>query len=532
MIAERSTRWSIYLLLIVLAASIMLARIARVRSPDPRSPTPFQSANDRSRWATIRALGDSGTYVIDDIIFDRAGKPIRGWQTIDLVRHRGPDGREHYYSSKPTLLVTLLAGEYWLIKQITGASLAVETFYIARCLLVLTNLVPMAIGLILLARLIEQLGINDWARLFAVAAASFGTFLTTFSITLNNHLVAAISLIAALALAVPIWRENRREWWRFASVGLAVGFLAANEIPAIAFLVIALVGLAIKDWQRTVAAFVPAVAIVAAAALGTNYWAHGDWRTPYAHRSDGPVIGKLADSLEADLNASIPTEEFVNSLREQKIEISAYPKIEQRQRGERWVLWDEKTQTRLALIRTPAGDPAEIQVRAWDNWYDYEGSYWMPHKLRGTDRGEPSRLVYAFNVLIGHHGLFSLTPLWVLSMIGCAWSLRRGDSTGRMLALATVLVTIVVVGFYLSRPQIDRNYGGTTCCLRWLIWLSPLWLLTMLPAADWLSRSWQGRTIALFCLGLSVFSAFYAADNPWSHPWLFDYWTAMGWINY
>jgi hypothetical protein len=156
----------------------------------------------------------------------------------------------------------------------------------------------------------------------------------------------------------------------------------------------------------------------------------------------------------------------------------------------------------------------------------------MPDKLRGTDRGEPSRLIYAFNVLIGHHGLFSLTPLWVLSMIGCAWSLRRGDSTGRMLALATVLVTVVVVGFYLSRPQIDRNYGGTTCCLRWLIWLSPLWLLTMLPAADWLSRSWQGRAIALFCLALSVFSAFYAADNPWSHPWLFDYWTAMGWINY
>jgi hypothetical protein len=31
---------------------------------------------------------------------------------------------------------------------------------------------------------------------------------------------------------------------------------------------------------------------------------------------------------------------------------------------------------------------------------------------------------------------------------------------------------------------------------------------------------------------VSVFSAFYAIDNPWSHPWIFDYWTAMGWIDY
>jgi len=31
---------------------------------------------------------------------------------------------------------------------------------------------------------------------------------------------------------------------------------------------------------------------------------------------------------------------------------------------------------------------------------------------------------------------------------------------------------------------------------------------------------------------VSVFSASYAADNPWSHPWIFDYWTSMGWIDY
>src|SRR5205823_14559538 len=58
-----------------------------------------------------------------------------------LVKHRGPDGRQHYYSSKPTLLTTLLAGEYWLVKMLTGATLAEQPLYVARIMLVLTNVV-------------------------------------------------------------------------------------------------------------------------------------------------------------------------------------------------------------------------------------------------------------------------------------------------------------------------------------------------------------------------------------------------------
>ena len=57
---------------------------------------------------------------------------------------------------------------------------------------------------------------------------------------------------------------------------------------------------------------------------------------------------------------------------------------------------------------------------AGDNWYDYPKALTgSPKNLRGIDRGESSSLLYAFNVLIGHHGLFSLTPLWLLSVAGC-----------------------------------------------------------------------------------------------------------------
>ena len=120
--------------------------------------------------------------------------------------------------------------------------------------------------------------------------------MTTFAVTLNNHTIAAISLVVALAAIVPILTGECRAWWRFAVAGLSLGFVAANELPALSLLVFAGLGLAWKWPAKTLLAFVPAALLVAAAAVGTNILAHGDWRTPYAHRKDGPVIATLTDA--------------------------------------------------------------------------------------------------------------------------------------------------------------------------------------------------------------------------------------------
>ena len=52
--SARSLRYTVYSLLIVVSVGCMVGRIWTVRSD--RGKTPFLSANDRSRWATIRAL--------------------------------------------------------------------------------------------------------------------------------------------------------------------------------------------------------------------------------------------------------------------------------------------------------------------------------------------------------------------------------------------------------------------------------------------------------------------------------------------
>jgi len=409
-------------------------------------------------------------------------------------------------------------------------------------MLVLTNVLPLAGALLLLARLIDRFGTTDWGRLLAVAAACFATFMTTFAATLNNHLTAAISLVVGLAAIMPIVADGRREIWRFALAGLSLGFLAANELPALSLLALAGAYLLWKAPSPTLLALAPAALVVAAAAFGTNILAHGDWRTPYAHRKDGPVIATLSSIQSAlEVGKDIVPRELLEKLREQGIELSGEARVEEWSWTERWKVSDPSTGNDFVLINVRKPD-VSFEVRRWENWYDYKDSYWLKRNLRGIDRGEQSPLVYAFHVLVGHHGLFSLTPLWLLSAAGCWFWLFPGSGrreppdnavdASRLIAATTILITVVVLAFYLTRPQIDRNYGGGTCCLRWLLWLTPLWILTLLPAVDRLSHIRWGRGIALALLLISVLSANYAADNPWSHPWLFEYWTSIGWIKY
>ena len=74
-----------------------------------------------------------------------------------------------------------------------------------------------------------------------------------------------------------------------------------------------------------------------------------------------------------------------------------------------------------------------------------------------------------------------------------------------------------------------RNYGGGTSGFRWMFWLAPLWLLTMLPMADILARRRWTRALALLLLALSVLSASYPIWNPWSHPWLMNLTQNLDW---
>src|SRR4029079_19614306 len=108
---------------------------------------------------------------------------------------------------------------------------------------------------------------------------------------------------------------------------------------------------------QTLTGFLPAALVVAAAAFGTNYLAHGDWRTPYAHRRDGPIIATLPDHLHVHLNAGAFPAELFQILKDKNVEISDRAVVVQRSSGDRWFIWDDATRKELVLQRTPEGAP-------------------------------------------------------------------------------------------------------------------------------------------------------------------------------
>ncbi|MGL6097404.1 MAG: hypothetical protein ACRC7O_16595, partial [Fimbriiglobus sp.] len=244
------------------------------------SPTPTFSSNDRSRWATIRALAEQGTYAIGKrenptaatgytdtgIVFED------GFQSIDKIMN--PETGK-FYSSKPPLMPTVLAAEYWLLRQAFGWSLDRDRWWVVAVILLTVNVLPFAMYLGLLAKLIEEQGTTDFGRMFAFTVAAVGTFLTTFAGTLNNHTPAACCTLFAV---YPLLRTRAGDPGSGAVFlsGVFAALAAALELPALALVAGLFVPLLVARPRLALLYFLPGVLVVAAAHFACNYAAMGE----------------------------------------------------------------------------------------------------------------------------------------------------------------------------------------------------------------------------------------------------------------
>lgn len=442
-----STRgaWRRAALVLILAAVVIHAAVI-LRA------TPLQSANDRSRWCTIWSLLNRGTYQIDEI------RQRPGWNTIDLVRIDG-----HFYSTKPPLLATWVAGVTWLVCRVTGWSLDTHLQAVHGTVLVLVNALPFGLSLVLFTRLVEQRTQSVWAAWYAVITAAFGTLLSPFLSTLNNHTVAATGVMAALycgwkaQLGAGAPRETAPRpktyslfcstYGLFGAWGFAAGWAASHDLPAAAVAAWMALQAFRCHGRATWCAFLPGMLLPVAAFL---------------------VINRLATGSVVPAYAGYGGEHY------------------------RFV---------------------------------HEGipSYWV--QPQGIDRNLDTLPWYLMHCLVGHHGWFSLTPVFVLVLMGLY------HQQDKFQTWSTLLLSGLVLGFYLTRTE-NYNYGGVSCGLRWALFLTPLWLRALLPAAEQLAEHLAGRLIALLLLVPSLYSAWDPAGHPWQQPWLFRWMEQAGWIDY
>ena len=440
-----------------------------------RMPTQL-TANDISRSCTVWALLERGTYAIDDCPWQK--------DTQDKVRKSDPFSKvspapEHFYSSKPPLLATLIAGAIYPFRAAVGVPLetVVEQPRIERNVqkddpehpgtptfvketpkpvlwpayilylkpaIIIFNIVPSLIFLALYARILDRYAANDWAWFFSIVAASFGTLLFVYNASLNNHTIAAYSIFFAIYALIGILDapDGASRGGQFAVAGFFGAFAVCNETPAAIFGV-ALAGfLFARSPRLTLLVFTPAAFVPLVAFFATQYLAFGQFKLVY--------------------------EEFGTKS------------------------------------------------------YTYEGSYWnTPLEFDWfNDHPEPT-WVYLFHMTLGHHGVFSLTPVFLFSIFA---SIRNSFGRGRPLrgvSALTLALTVVMIGFYTWNPK-ARNYGGTAQGLRWLFWLIPFWLVVLPTGLAGGQNRKLVRWLAIVALVISGLTVGYALRNPWSNPWTND----------
>jgi hypothetical protein len=164
--------------------------------------------------------------------------------------------------------------------------------------------------------------------------------------------------------------------------------------------------------------------------------------------------------------------------------------------------------------------------------YTHNGvpSYWS--NPQGLDANKEGALTYLLHCILGHHGLLSHTPVFVLSIWGWIRYRRYQQDQGlRGVLTAGGFISAGVLIFYLTRTQ-NYNYGGNTAALRWMLWLTPFFWFAMLPVVERLMQSAVGRRFGALLLGASVFTATVSLPSPWTPSWIYGSMAQAGWIDY
>ena len=373
--------------------------------------------NDRSRLATVESLVEHGTYRIDDSPFKK---------TVDRVPLDG-----HFIPTKPPVLSTAMAGEYWLLRHTLGLELGDKTQmrYVVRILCLSFVGVPFIFSCVLLRSMLHWYIEASWARLVTIFAACFATLAAGFSITINNHVPAAALLMSGFYLAVGLGNAKLKPTpIRFVLAGLVTGLLPTVDLPGMFFSILCWVYLVWKFPKKTLVWF----SIGAVPPLLVHFCLN--------HAASGSLL------------------------------------------------------------------PVYLQKHL----YDYEGTYWRTPK--GVDALREPKWLYLFHITIGHSGLFSLFPVFLLSAGGVVAAFFRKSFPLRRETLALGGLVVVWIAFYTFA---SHNYGGEAYGMRWFIPFMPAFLFPAAALLDRIHRRWQWVLVGILLL-VSLFSAWECASHPWN----------------
>ncbi len=533
-----------YTAIVLITSATFLAAGHTLRQPA------FMTANDISRWCTVWSLVEKGTYVIDECPWQLQTQDKILWPPNlpqDPTRDRVPESERHFHSSKPALISTVIAGLIYPARRISKIPLdkVFETLRYERNVQKPDPAHPgQFIGV--LERPAEPMkwpvyGFYFKPILLLLNVIPFAIFLVFFARVLDRY-------------AVNDWT------WFFCMTAATFGTyllpytqtLNNHTLGAFATFFAAYHFLWIWDERRMSPARFAAAGFFAGLAAATEL----------------PALS-LAALMALVLLTRYPLSTFLYFVPASILPVAAFVGAQYAEFGTMYLPYES--------FGTPT--------------YLYAGSFWeTPLELDYFNKEPEHVRVYLFHMLFGHHGIFSLTPLFLFSTWGAArllggrrlltlcivltlvtivglgayylrdpdaWSpggdkfeyawllisipilfavlallsaipwLRGIDRPMEAMAWMTSLISIVVIAFYAWTPK-ARNYGGSAQGLRWVMWLIPLWLLLLPRGIEDGRARIRLRRLAMFALALSTLSVGYAMRNPWSHPWILDAMEQLG----
>jgi hypothetical protein len=145
---------------------------------------------------------------------------------------------------------------------------------------------------------------------------------------------------------------------------------------------------------------------------------------------------------------------------------------------------------------------------------NFAGNYFRGGR-RGIDALKEPKHIYAWNVLFGHHGLFSMTPVYFFAAYEMFQRLRKRLHFPETLTIVAVIS--MFFAFYIFRT---RNYGGWCVGMRWLIPIMPLFVLYF---GLWLDRVRITRTVIAATTLAFAIGCFHVQDGLTS-PFQYSVW--------
>ncbi len=210
------------------------------------------SWNDASRFATIEAVVEQGTFAIERTRFAKTG---------DRIFHAG-----HFYSDKPPSLSLLGAGVYAGLRGL-GVSLDRDPARAIYGVTLLTVGVLSLLGLGCGDRALGILGARGSARAVVLCGLAFGTLFLPYSTVMNNHTVCG----ALWAIHFFCLLRMRDSALQAALAGALLALVVVTDISVLFFAPASLIALVGHTRRVQLAYLVPFAPILAAYLLGN--WA-------------------------------------------------------------------------------------------------------------------------------------------------------------------------------------------------------------------------------------------------------------------